>query len=96
MQKEPIFLLNGEVIWQASDSPLSKELHGVNKPLIESFFTDISFASGFILAMQKNQFGVVGDFLHSKTIFSDLNFKLSEVRSSRKNLKHFLIFCLPA
>ena len=27
-QKEPIFLLNGEVIWQASDSPLSKELHG--------------------------------------------------------------------
>ena len=28
LQKEPIFLLNGEVIWQASDSPLSKELHG--------------------------------------------------------------------
>ena len=27
LQKEPIFLLNGEVIWQASDSPLSKELH---------------------------------------------------------------------
>ena len=26
-QKEPIFLLNEEVIWQASDSPLSKELH---------------------------------------------------------------------
>ena len=30
-QKEPIFLLNGEVIWQASDSPLSKELHGLPK-----------------------------------------------------------------
>ena len=29
MQKEPIFLLNGEVIWQARDSPLSKELHGL-------------------------------------------------------------------
>ena len=29
LQKEPIFLLNGEVIWQASDSPLSKELHGL-------------------------------------------------------------------
>ena len=28
LQKKPIFLLNGEVIWQASDSPLSKELHG--------------------------------------------------------------------
>ena len=27
LQKQPIFLLNGEVIWQASDSPLSKELH---------------------------------------------------------------------
>ena len=25
----PIFLLNGEVIWQASDSSLSKELHGL-------------------------------------------------------------------
>ena len=29
LQKEPIFLLNGEVIGQASDSPLSKELHGM-------------------------------------------------------------------
>ena len=28
LQKQPIFLLNGEVIWQASNSPLSKELHG--------------------------------------------------------------------
>ena len=27
LQKQPTFLLNGEVIWQASDSPLSKELH---------------------------------------------------------------------
>ena len=27
LQKQPIFLLNGEVIWQVSDSPLSKELH---------------------------------------------------------------------
>ena len=27
LQKQPIFLLNGEVIWQASDSSLSKELH---------------------------------------------------------------------
>ena len=27
LQKQLIFLLNGEVIWQASDSPLSKELH---------------------------------------------------------------------
>ena len=26
-QKQPIFLLNGEVIWQASDAPLTKELH---------------------------------------------------------------------
>ena len=25
-----IFLLNGEVIWQASDSSLSKELHGLD------------------------------------------------------------------
>ena len=29
LQKQPIFLLNGEVIWQVSDSPLSKELHGI-------------------------------------------------------------------
>ena len=28
MQNAPIFLLNGEVIWQASDSSLSKDLHG--------------------------------------------------------------------
>ena len=28
-QKQPIFLLNGEAIWQARDSPLSKELHGL-------------------------------------------------------------------
>ena len=28
-QMQPIFLLNGEVIWQASDSSLSKELHGL-------------------------------------------------------------------
>ena len=28
IQKQPIFLLDGEVNWQASDSPLSKELHG--------------------------------------------------------------------
>ena len=27
LQKQPIFLLNGEVIWQASDTPLTKELH---------------------------------------------------------------------
>ena len=27
LQKQPNFLLNGEVIWQASESPLSKELH---------------------------------------------------------------------
>ena len=27
-QKQPIFLLNGEVIWQASNSSLSEELHG--------------------------------------------------------------------
>ena len=26
---QPSFLLNGEVIWQASDSPLSKELQGL-------------------------------------------------------------------
>ena len=26
-QKQPSLLLNGEVIWQACDSPLSKELH---------------------------------------------------------------------
>ena len=25
LQKQPIFLMNGEVIWQDSDSPLSKE-----------------------------------------------------------------------
>ena len=29
MQNAPIFLLNGEVIWQASDSSLSKELHAL-------------------------------------------------------------------
>ena len=28
LQNQPIFLLNGEVIWQASDSSLSEELHG--------------------------------------------------------------------
>ena len=28
LTKQPVFLLNGEVIWQVSDSPLSKELHG--------------------------------------------------------------------
>ena len=27
LQKQHIFLLNGEVIWQASDSPFSKEPH---------------------------------------------------------------------
>ena len=27
-KKQPSLLLNGEVIWQASDSSLSKELHG--------------------------------------------------------------------
>ena len=26
-QKQPSLLLSGEVLWQASDSPLSKELH---------------------------------------------------------------------
>ena len=30
LQKQPIFLLNGEIIWQASDSSLTKEVHGVN------------------------------------------------------------------
>ena len=30
LRKQPIFLLNGEVSWQASDSPLSKELHAYN------------------------------------------------------------------
>ena len=29
LQKQPIFLLNGEVIWQASDSSWTKELHGL-------------------------------------------------------------------
>ena len=29
LTKQPVFLLNGEVIWQVSDSPLSKELHGI-------------------------------------------------------------------
>ena len=30
LQKQLIFLLNGEVIWQASgDSPLSKDLHAI-------------------------------------------------------------------
>ena len=29
LQKQPIFLLNGEVIRQASDSSLSKELHAL-------------------------------------------------------------------
>ena len=29
-QKQPIFLLNEEVIWQASDSSLSNELHGTD------------------------------------------------------------------
>ena len=29
LQKQPIFLLNGEVIWRASDSPLSKELYAM-------------------------------------------------------------------
>ena len=27
LQKEPSLLLNGEVIWQTSDSSLTKELH---------------------------------------------------------------------
>ena len=27
LRKQPSLLLNGEVIWQASDFPLSKELH---------------------------------------------------------------------
>ena len=27
--KQPSFLLNGEVIWQARDSSLPKELHGL-------------------------------------------------------------------
>ena len=30
LQKQPIFLLNGEVIWQATDSSLSKEIHGTS------------------------------------------------------------------
>ena len=30
LEKQPIFLLNWEVIWQASDSPLSKELPELN------------------------------------------------------------------
>ena len=29
LQKQPIFLLNGEVIWQASDSSLSIVLHAL-------------------------------------------------------------------
>ena len=29
MQRQPILLLNEEIILQASDSPLSKELHGL-------------------------------------------------------------------
>ena len=34
LQKQPIFLLNGEVIWHASDSPISKELHTITSNLI--------------------------------------------------------------
>ena len=29
LTKQAIFLLNGDFIWQASDSPLTKELHGL-------------------------------------------------------------------
>ena len=35
-QKQHIFLLNEEVIWQASDSSLSKGLHGKAQIVLES------------------------------------------------------------
>ena len=46
LQKQPIFLLNGEVIWQASDSSLTKELHGpINEYNIRRVLTGIRMAS---------------------------------------------------
>ena len=40
LEKQPIFLLNGEVIWQASDSPLSKELQDL--PILLSLYYSLS------------------------------------------------------
>ena len=43
-QKQPIFLLNGEVMWQASDSPLStKELHECYKTFLKVNLQSLHF-----------------------------------------------------
>ena len=37
MQQQPSLLLNGEVIWQASDSSLTKELHATTIFMVKTF-----------------------------------------------------------
>ena len=51
-----IFLLNGEVIWQASDSPLSKELHAwsILFPRKRNFYIFVLFANYACLKNNKD------------------------------------------
>ena len=61
MQNAPIFLLNGEVIWQASDSSLSKELHdlgGTIKLVLKNgpFLASFSFIFVFSIQLTGNNF----------------------------------------
>ena len=42
-KKQSSLLLNGEVIWQASDSPFSKELHGLVVLLEDNLITTFRY-----------------------------------------------------
>ena len=48
IKKQPSLLLNGEVLWQASDSSLSKELHvsSIKYQNIGSRLPDVRFVNG--------------------------------------------------
>ena len=48
-QKQPSFLLNGEVIWQASDYSLAKELYALANP---STMTPVKLAISAALVRQ--------------------------------------------
>ena len=59
MQRQPILLLNEEIILQASDSPLSKELHGltmISHKLVKRFQWRIKVLPNLQICLKQQKF----------------------------------------
>ena len=83
-QKQPIFLLNGEVMWQASDSPLStKELHECYKTFLKVNLQSLHFPAIWNISFQY--------ILHKSSLLSIF---VQRSMTQKKFVVNFLIFSI--